>query len=40
MRDCLLRRSLRLENQAIAKKLEKFRAAQTKTVLKGPDPRK
>lgn len=31
---------LALENKAIAQKLEKFRSMQTKTVLKGPDPRK
>jgi len=29
-----------LTDEAIAQKLEKFRSAQTKTVLKGPDPRK
>ena len=31
---------LALEDQTIAQKLEKFRSTQTKTVLKGPDPRK
>ena len=31
---------LALGDEAIAKKLEKFRSTQTKTVLKGPDPRK
>lgn len=31
---------LALHDKAIALKLEKFRSAQTKTVLKGPDPRK
>ncbi len=31
---------LALEEKAIAQKLEKFRSMQTKTVLKGPDPRK
>ena len=31
---------LALTNQVIAQKLEKFRSIQTKTVLKGPDPRK
>ena len=31
---------LALEYQTIALKLEKFRSTQTKTVLKGPDPRK
>jgi 5-(carboxyamino)imidazole ribonucleotide mutase len=31
---------LALGDEGLAKKLEKFRSAQTKTVLKGPDPRK
>ena len=31
---------LALEDKVIARKLEKFRSAQTKTVLKGSDPRK
>jgi 5-(carboxyamino)imidazole ribonucleotide mutase len=31
---------LALEDKVIATKLEKFRSTQTKTVLKGPDPRK
>lgn len=31
---------LALHDESIAQKLEKFRATQTKTVLKGPDPRK
>ena len=31
---------LALEDKVIARKLEKFRSAQTKAVLKGPDPRK
>ena len=31
---------LALEDQTIAQKLDKFRSTQTKTVLKGPDPRK
>ncbi len=31
---------LALEDNAIAQKLERFRTTQTKTVLKGPDPRK
>ncbi len=31
---------LALEDKTIAQKLEKFRSIQTKTVLKGPDPRK
>jgi 5-(carboxyamino)imidazole ribonucleotide mutase len=31
---------LALHDEAIARKLEKFRATQTKTVLKGPDPRR
>jgi 5-(carboxyamino)imidazole ribonucleotide mutase len=30
---------LALEDKGIARKLEKFRSEQTKTVLKGPDPR-
>jgi 5-(carboxyamino)imidazole ribonucleotide mutase len=31
---------LALEDEEIAKKLEKFRSVQTKSVLKGPDPRR
>ena len=31
---------LALEDEGIAQKLERFRSTQTKTVLKGPDPRK
>lgn len=31
---------LSLEDKAVAVKLEKFRSTQTKTVLKGPDPRR
>jgi 5-(carboxyamino)imidazole ribonucleotide mutase len=31
---------LALEDEALATKLEKFRSTQTKTVLKGPDPRR
>jgi 5-(carboxyamino)imidazole ribonucleotide mutase len=31
---------LALGDQGIAQKLERFRSTQTKTVLKGPDPRK
>lgn len=31
---------LALEDKTIERKLEKFRRTQTKTVLKGPDPRK
>ena len=31
---------LGLENPALARKLERFRSAQTRTVLKGPDPRR
>jgi 5-(carboxyamino)imidazole ribonucleotide mutase len=30
---------LALEDATVAKKLKKFRAAQTKSVLKEPDPR-
>jgi len=31
---------LALEDKSVERKLEKFRSTQTKTVLKGPDPRK
>jgi 5-(carboxyamino)imidazole ribonucleotide mutase len=31
---------LSLQDEALARKLEKFRAAQTKIVIKNPDPRK